>query len=156
MSVRLNQCKACPWKKSTKPTEDIRGGYCETRHKGLAQTIAEPGSLAGLGRMHAMACHESPPGAEQACVGWVANQLGPGNNIALRLMARDGRYRNLKLDGPQLERFEDTLPRKRRAHKRKGSEPSGAAPSRPQIDSRRSSVLVGHTTRAEGPKARRS
>jgi hypothetical protein len=57
-----------------------------------------------------MACHESPVGAEQPCVGWVINQLGPGNNIALRLLALDGRFKHVRTDGPQHLRFEDTLP----------------------------------------------
>lgn len=113
-SVRNNQCEKCPWKTSTDPY-DIPGGYCEKKHAGLASTIAEPGSIAGLrGDMAMMACHESPPGAEQPCVGWLAHQLGPGNNIPLRMLARDGRFNDLRLDGHQHERFEDTLPRKRR------------------------------------------
>jgi hypothetical protein len=56
-----------------------------------------------------MACHESRNGAEYACVGWVANQLGPGNNIALRLLATDGRFAKLRTIGPQHQRLEDTL-----------------------------------------------
>lgn len=107
-SVRTQQCKACPWKKGVRPERDIPGGYCETKHEALERTIAKPGDIR-LGVM--MACHESPVGAEQACVGWVAHQLGDGNNIGLRMLAMDGRYNNLKLDGPQHTRFEDTLPK---------------------------------------------
>lgn len=115
MSVRRNQCEKCPWKKSTNP-HDIPGGYCERKHAGLASTIAEPGSVAGLGGpIQLMACHESPVGHEQPCVGWLAHQLGPGNNIQLRVIALDGRFRDLQLDGEQHERFEDTLPRKTKA-----------------------------------------
>lgn len=107
----MKQCKACPWKKSTVPDQDIPGGYCETKHRALDGTIAEPGSLESIGKpMRVFACHESQPGRERACVGWVANQLGPGNNIQLRLAALDGRYKDLQLDGPQHERFQDTLP----------------------------------------------
>jgi len=113
MSHRRNQCEKCPWKVSTDPRE-IPHGYCERMHAGLRQTIAAPGALKASGR--AMACHESPPGKEQMCVGWLANQLGPGNNIPLRLMAmRDRSLYDFVLDGDQHERFEDTLPKRKRA-----------------------------------------
>lgn len=115
MNVRNKQCKACPWKKSTVPDEDIPGGYCETKHRNLDTTIAKPGDIR-LGGI--MACHESPVGAEQPCVGWVAHQLGPGNNIGLRMLAMDGRFQNIQLDGPQHESFEDTLPKPRRRRRR--------------------------------------
>ncbi len=109
MSVRNTQCKACPWRKGVKPAEDIPGGYCEIKHRNLKDTIATPG-LVQLGPMRMMACHESPVGAEQPCVGWLINQLGPGNNIGLRMLAMDGRFKNVRTDGPQHRRFEDTLP----------------------------------------------
>ncbi len=111
--VRTKQCAACPWKKGTKPARDIPGGYSEAKHCDLKSTIAEPGEFRA-GALRAMACHESPPGREQECVGWVLHQLGPGNNIALRLAATDGRYRDLRTEGPQHTRFEDTLPKARR------------------------------------------
>lgn len=109
------QCKACPWKVSTRPGVDISGGYRYKKHRALCATIADPGSLRGA-RL-TMACHESRPGADYVCVGWAINQLGPGNNIALRIRAMsDCRLQGLEADGPQHERFEDTLPRtKRRA-----------------------------------------
>jgi hypothetical protein len=91
------------------PTKDIPGGYCSTKHAALKDTIAKPGEL-DLGTMKAMACHESMPGREQMCVGWVSQQLGPGNNIPLRLMSMDGRFQGLRTFGPQHNRFEDTLP----------------------------------------------
>ena len=112
--VRLRQCKACPWKKSTTPEADIPGGYCSTKHANLADTIAPPGIPVFGDSMKAMACHESPRGAEQMCVGWVAHQLGPGNNIALRMMAMDGRFQHIRTFGPQHECFEDTLPKEKR------------------------------------------
>lgn len=108
MNVRNNQCKACPWRKSVKPERDIPGGYCETMHRGLKSTIAE--GVESVRRGALMACHESPKGNEQPCVGWLVNQLGPGNNVGLRMLALDGRFRNVRTDGPQHERFEDTLP----------------------------------------------
>jgi len=109
------QCKKCPWRKDVDPF-DIPNGYCPTKHANLASTIADPGSTRGLGGgVQAMACHESPPGREVSCVGWLANQLGPGNNLALRLMAMSGKVdTNYELVGEQHKRFEDTLPRKKR------------------------------------------
>lgn len=108
---RTRQCSKCPWKQSTDPHE-IPHGYSEDLHRGLASTIAAPGSIHALaGPMRVMACHEHPPGAEVYCVGWLMNQLGPGNNIWLRLAMREcENIRAVILDGPQHECFEDTLP----------------------------------------------
>lgn len=106
------QCKACPWKKSTVPERDIPGGYSENKHRGLRDTIAVPGLIQLGGVARVMACHESKPGQEIECVGWVMQQLGPGNNIALRMRAMDGRYNGWRTVGPQHERFEDTLPKR--------------------------------------------
>lgn len=103
------QCKKCPWKTTTNPRE-IPNGYDEAKHKALANTIAEPGTLSAK-PLRIMGCHEFTIGAEQPCIGWLANQLGPGNNIALRLAAGAGLIdTKCKLVGPQHERFEDTLP----------------------------------------------
>jgi hypothetical protein len=115
VTLRL-QCKACPWKTSTVPERDIPGGYCEQKHKNLKGTVARPGSFEGLGRgtMRMMACHESPVGEEQPCVGWVLHQLNEGNNLGLRMMAMDGRFSTYRTVGPQHHRFEDTLPKKKR------------------------------------------
>lgn len=108
---RVRQCAKCPWKVSTDPHE-IPKGYSEEKHRGLAATIADPGAFnPAEATLRAMACHEHPPGDEAHCVGWLAHQLGPGNNIALRLqMLSCENIRDLKLDGEQHERFEDTLP----------------------------------------------
>lgn len=110
MTVRKKQCKACPWKVSTVPERDIPNGYSQELHERLRRTIAEPGDCRGSTRI--MACHEHPPGGEVPCVGWVINQLGPGNNIGLRILALDGRFRDLEVDGPQHRHFEDTLPKR--------------------------------------------
>jgi hypothetical protein len=105
---RLNQCDKCPWKVSTDP-HDIPNGYSEEQHRDLACTIADPGSLRFTDR--AMSCHEHPPSDETHCVGWLMNQLGPGNNIGLRLQVMSCENIGLvKLDGPQHETFEETLP----------------------------------------------
>lgn len=105
------QCKACPWKKGVRPAQDIPGGYCERKHAALADTIAPPGEFRMGGVLRVMACHESPVGKERACVGWAVSQMGPGNNIALRLYAaRTKAFDGLETVGPQHATFEDTLP----------------------------------------------
>jgi len=104
------QCKACPWKTSTDPY-DIPGGYRERQHVALSSTIAEPAALP-TGALRLMACHETKRGKELPCVGWLAQQLGPGNNIGLRLAVMGGRVSaDFELVGPQHERLEETLPR---------------------------------------------
>ena len=111
---RTRQCRKCPWRIATDPRA-IPNGYCETRHARLAETIADQtGNLAlavAGGTMNSMACHESPVGQEAHCVGWLAHQLGPGNNIALRMAVRScENIGRMELVGPQHVRFEDTLP----------------------------------------------
>jgi hypothetical protein len=104
------QCKKCPWKVGVDP-RTIPDGYSETRHAALAETC-QSGLASFVGPMKAMACHEYPPGAEKPCVGWLVNQLGPGNNIALRMAVRAGRIdADVKTVGPQHPTFDDTLPR---------------------------------------------
>lgn len=107
---KRRQCKACPWRVDCEPTKDIRGGYCETKHRNLESTIADGSASLRGGPMRLMACHEFRPGAEQVCVGWLANQLGRGNNIALRMRALAGDFPRFELVGEQHQRFEDTLP----------------------------------------------
>lgn len=103
------QCKACPWRVGVDAPRDIPGGYCETKHAKLKGTIRS--GLESLnGPLRVMACHEYDVGAELPCVGWLANQLGPGNNIALRLRAMRGELPKFTLRGEQHETFEDTLP----------------------------------------------
>lgn len=104
------QCKACPWKVSTDPSADIPNGYCPNKHRNLKSTVAEPGAIVVSDTIRMMACHETPEGKEQPCVGWLANQLGPGNNIALRLATlQRPELGDFELDGEQHERFEDTI-----------------------------------------------
>lgn len=107
---RIRQCKKCPWKKGADPHQ-IPNGYSVERHRALARTIAEPGVLSSAEIMYIMACHEHDSADEVHCVGWLVNQLGPGNNIPLRIrMGSCTNARHLTVDGPQHERFEDTLP----------------------------------------------
>lgn len=88
---RTAQCEKCPWIAGVDPHE-IPNGYIASKHAALASTIAPAADVALQASrylagdpMRAMACHETH---DAHCVGWVANQLGPGNNIALRLQVR--------------------------------------------------------------------
>ncbi len=93
------------------PVEDEHGSARHPR-----QLLRDEASRAVVhhrrsGGLRIMACHETPPGKELPCVGWLANQLGPGNNLALRLAVMTGRVDgNVQTVGEQHERFEDTLP----------------------------------------------
>lgn len=104
------QCAKCPWKTSTDPY-DIPNGYSKKKHEKLSRTIAEPASLRSTG--HVMSCHESgPKDKEPYCIGWLIHQLGPGNNIGLRMkMLMEYDLSKVRTVGDQHERFEDTLPR---------------------------------------------
>ncbi len=105
------QCKACPWRVDVVPEKDIPNGYCEMKHKDLKNTIADGTGSLRPGPIRAMACHETKPGKDLMCVGWLANQLGPGNNIALRMRALAGDLPSYTLVGEQHETFKDTLPK---------------------------------------------
>lgn len=107
---RTAQCAKCPWIVGADP-HDIPRGYCETRHAALAKTIAQDGALAsvlGGADLHVMACHEAD---DAHCVGWLMNQLGPGNNIAMRMRVRTcDNIGKVRLRGEQHQTFEGTLP----------------------------------------------
>jgi hypothetical protein len=106
------QCAKCPWRKDVNP-HDIPGGYDVEKHRRLCSTIADPGDLRPLlsGVLRMMACHETTGGRERPCIGWLANQLGPGNNIALRLAVCTGKVNgNFKLVGEQHATLEETIP----------------------------------------------
>lgn len=101
------QCQKCPWKVDTNPA-DIPDGYSVKKHVDLQNTIAD--GIHIHHHLRIMACHEFPIGREMPCVGWLHNQLGPGNNVMLRLMASGGQIStDYELDGDQHSRFEDTL-----------------------------------------------
>jgi hypothetical protein len=109
---RTEQCGKCPWRKDTDPHK-IPNGYSVEKHQALSCTIADPEDLSILAapQIHVMACHEEH---ESYCLGWLMNQLGAGNNIALRIsMMRCTNLRDVKLHGEQHEKFEDTLPKPR-------------------------------------------
>lgn len=104
------QCAKCPWKKGVDPHEIPN--YIPEKHRGLKVTIAEPGSLQNIHGFKLMACHETHGNGVLPCVGWLVDQLGPGNNLALRLAAHAGEVdANVETVGPQHECFEDTLPK---------------------------------------------
>ena len=109
----IAQCKSCPWRIDRVPDKDIPN-YREELHKNLTSTIANPGEVRFGGVRHVMACHYSKPGAEFACAGWIHNQRGVGNNIGVRLALMSGAMPVPEIDGEQHERFEDTLPKKKR------------------------------------------
>lgn len=105
---RTKQCQHCPWRKDTCPHE-IPNGYSRDLHLALQSTIANSGEISNT--LKIMACHESMIGDETPCIGWLFNQLGPGNNIPLRLAARNcDRLMDIELVGEQHEIFQDTLP----------------------------------------------
>jgi hypothetical protein len=122
MSAPRKQCAKCPWKVGVNP-DDIPNGYDRAKHAALKETIAEPGALRVGGSLRAMACHETPVGAEVPCVGWLVHQIGEGQNLGLRLQIITGKIDgNVETVGEQHSRFEDTLPRRRK--------PRRALPSR--------------------------
>lgn len=107
---RTKQCAKCPWRADCNPHE-IPDGYSEEKHLRLGDTIAKDGDFSFLsgGPLRVMACHETD---DAHCVGWLMNQLGPGNNIALRMqMSECENLRDVKLAGEQHDTFEDTLPK---------------------------------------------
>ena len=110
---RSKQCSKCPWKTQTDPN-DIPN-YDLERHKKLKDSCATPEDylrdLYDMRERNFMACHESIEGNEMHCIGWLMNQLGPGNNIGLRLSMRKYDCSELETFGEQHETFEDTLPK---------------------------------------------
>lgn len=106
--VIKKQCGKCPWRVTTDPHADIPH-YSEEQHRDLDVTIAAPACLKPTEGVM-MVCHETSDPNQKACAGWLIQQLGPGNNIGLRLLALDGRFKNVQVEGEQHERFEDTLP----------------------------------------------
>ena len=105
---RTTQCDKCPWRKDVDPN-DIPNGYSAEKHCALKSTIAKPGDFTGLaGPLKVMACHETE---DAHCIGWLNNQLGPGNNIAMRMAMRNCENASkIKIVGEQHETFEDTIP----------------------------------------------
>ena len=106
---RTAQCAKCPWRVDTDPY-DIPNGYSKKAHEALSGTIADPHNPT-FTPGPAMSCHEHNTEDQVFCVGWLAHQLGPGNNIAMRLQAvHIENIGELRLRGEQHTCFEDTIP----------------------------------------------
>ena len=105
------QCAKCPWRVGIDPF-DIPNGYNPDQHAALTSTIASPAEIPMPGSpLRMMACHETTGGDELPCVGWLVHQIGPGNNIGLRLAAASGHVdMNVKPIGEQHACLADTLP----------------------------------------------
>lgn len=103
---RTKQCKKCPWLIGVDP-HDIPNGYTEGEHRALENTIARD-PIKSLANHSVMACRETH---DAHCIGWLINQIGPGNNIGLRLrMISCENAGGIRLRGDQHATFEDTLP----------------------------------------------
>lgn len=111
----VTQCKSCPWRVDCVPDRDIPNGYSVKLHKSLRKTIATEATFRPSAELHAMACHYSKPGEEHHCAGWIHNQRGVGNNIAVRLAVIGGRMPVPEVVGEQHETFDATLPKRKRA-----------------------------------------
>ncbi len=112
MKTRKKQCAACPWRVDATDHENDIPNYERGLHEKLTRTIAEPACLRQMAEpdLRLMGCHEHQGEAQVVCVGWLANQLGPGNNLALRMAAlRNPDLGNFELVGDQHETLEDTL-----------------------------------------------
>ena len=102
------QCRHCPWKKNV-DLEDIPA-YSQEKHEEMLQSLRHRGGLETVVDLHIMACHETDEGKELTCVGWAAYELGPGNNLGLRMQAATGKLdTSFVLDGPQVESLISTL-----------------------------------------------
>lgn len=101
------QCEKCPWKVSTNP-HDIPNGYDPAKHRALESTIAQPASFSGNRELRIMVCHDTD---DLPCVGWLNQQLGPGNNLWLRIQCIQGTIdNNVETVGLQHKDLESTLP----------------------------------------------
>lgn len=115
------QCLNCPWRKDADLSSIPR--YNPRHHSELENTMAEA-SIWGQEILlntvlNVMACHYSTEGDDRHCIGWLMNQVGPGNNIPLRLHMRSCRnVHEIELVGEQHECFEDTLPENRKERAR--------------------------------------
>lgn len=109
---RTKQCKLCPWRTDVDP-HDIPNGYDEQKHCNLKGTINRQEDAASIVKaigspLRIMACHEMH---QAHCIGWLINQLGEGNNVALRFHMMDcTNFGEVETVGEQHQKFEDTLP----------------------------------------------
>lgn len=102
------QCKSCPWRVDCVPDRDIPN-YVPGMHVNLDKTIKSGIDTMFRKVRHVMACHYSKPGEEFPCAGWLHNQIGPGNNLGVRISVMAGKMPVPMVDGEQYETFEETL-----------------------------------------------
>lgn len=84
---RTKQCANCPWKKSTKHEDiDRREGFDVEYYKSVRDDFVSRPGFIGMSQDHDnMGCHKHPDEDDVPCIGWLAHEVGPGNNIGLRL-----------------------------------------------------------------------
>jgi hypothetical protein len=91
------QCDECPWRRDV-PV----GRFAPSRYRALAATCKQgwpPGPI--------FACHKTPEGKEQACVGFLL--LNGRNNIGVRIAASQHRFNpgELRAVGPLYDGFRE-------------------------------------------------
>lgn len=100
MSAPRKQCASCPWKTSIDP-DALPGKYGHVRRDAVARASAS-GTRSLRTDTPGMGCHVKRPGPVLPCVGWLVQQLGPGNNIGLRMQVAAGLVDgNVETVGPQ-------------------------------------------------------
>lgn len=114
----IRQCKSCPWRVDCVPDRDIPN-YVPDLHAKLDASIQSGLQTMFCRVRHVMACHHSKPGEEFPCAGWLHHQIGPGNNIGVRIAVMTGHYPVPEIDGDQHETFEATLPEPRRRRRKR-------------------------------------
>lgn len=108
---RTHQCKNCPFKVSV-DINTIPNGYDAKAHNNLLENSPKETDVI-VGQLNVMACHHSNDRDEMYCIGWLANALGEGNNIPMRIKAMSIKnISKIKTYGKQHKRFEDLKPNK--------------------------------------------
>ena len=104
MSARktTKQCKACPWRVDVIPARDVPG-YEPGLYDRMRATLRDGLDSLAPGTRMSMACHHQVDGEELPCAGWIHNQLGVGNNLAVRINVGSGRLPVPQVIGEQHE-----------------------------------------------------
>lgn len=76
-------CKTCPWRRGSKASEIPE--FSIERARNLQCTVGDGDAFRTI-----MACHMSPEGGEEPCVGYLA--VEGWSNLSVRLGAIDGRF----------------------------------------------------------------
>jgi hypothetical protein len=77
-------CGSCPWRRSNPAGGERIPGFGLELMRGLSCTVGDSDDFRTV-----MACHGSPEGGEEPCVGYVARE--GYRNLNVRLMAATGR-----------------------------------------------------------------